>query len=141
MATVYLGLGGNVGDTKVYFAEALEKLKKIGTVEKISSLYKTEPVGFKDQAWFVNCAVLLETDVSPQELLSEVKKIEKELGRTPSVKNGPREIDIDILLYDDIVLETDMLTIPHPRMHKRAFVLIPLSEIAPNALHPRLKKR
>lgn len=140
MAKAYLGLGGNVGDTKKYFARALEKLKNLGTIEAVSSFYKTEPVGIINQPRFLNAALVLETSLSPQELIVAIKNIEKELGRTPSVRNGPREIDIDILLYDDIVTQTDTLTIPHPRMHERAFVLVPLSEIAPETTHPVLKK-
>jgi 2-amino-4-hydroxy-6-hydroxymethyldihydropteridine diphosphokinase len=140
MANTYLGLGGNVGDTKAYLAQAIEKLKKIGTVEKISSFYNTEPVGLAEQEWFLNSALLLETELPPQELLAALKNIEKEVGRTPSVQNGPREIDMDILLYDDVILKTKTLTMPHPRLHERAFVLAPLCDIAPTLLHPVLKK-
>ncbi len=136
----YLGLGGNVGDTRNYFNEAIEKLESIGTVEAVSSLYKTEPVGFAGQAWFLNCALILETNMPPEELLRAVKRIEKELDRTPTIQNGPREIDIDILLYGGLVLTTDSLTIPHVHLHERAFALLSLAEIASDALHPLLKK-
>ena len=140
MAKAYLGLGGNVGDTKAYLARALGQLGELGTIEAVSSFYKTEPVGLKEQSDFLNCALVLATELSPQELFIEVKKIEKEIGRTPSVKDGPREIDIDILLYDDVVVQTETLTIPHPRMHERAFVLVPLSEISSDVVHPVFKK-
>ena len=140
MAKVYLGLGGNVGDAKAQIAQAIEKLREIGTVGKISSLYETEPVGLTDQEWFLNCALILQTIFTPQQLLKKLKHIEKEIGRTPSVQNGPREIDIDILLYEDHILQTDTLIIPHPRMQERAFVLAPLVEIAPRVLHPIIKK-
>lgn len=140
MALAYLGLGGNVGDTRAYFEAAKEKLKGLGTIRAVSSLYRTEPVGLAGQPWFLNCALILETDMSPHDLLSSLKVIEKELGRIPTVTNGPREIDIDILLYDDMIIETENLTIPHPRMHERKFVLLPLFEIASKATHPILKK-
>ena len=140
MAEAYLALGGNVGDTRSCFHKALELLARLGTVEKVSSLYKTEPVGFADQQWFLNAALVLQTDLPPQELLRKVKAIETELGRSKGVVNGPREIDIDILLYDGAVLKEEGLTIPHPRMHERLFVLAPLSEIAPETMHPVFAK-
>lgn len=140
MANAYLSLGGNVGDSRKYIETAIEKLRALGTVRLVSPFYRTEPVGLADQERFLNCALLLETAYSPEELLAEIKKIEKEIGRTPSVRNGPREIDIDLLLYDDVVIRTDALTVPHPRMHERAFVLVPLADIAPDAVHPVLHK-
>ena len=136
----YLGLGSNIGDSRANISATIEKLKKFGTVERVSSFFKTEPVGFAGQPWFLNCALVLETGLSPEALLVQVKQIEKELGRTPAALNGPRAIDIDILLYGDVVLETDLLTIPHSRMHERRFVLAPLSEIAPDVMHSVLKK-
>jgi 2-amino-4-hydroxy-6-hydroxymethyldihydropteridine diphosphokinase len=105
-----------------------------------SSLYETAPVGETDQPPFLNNAVGVETVLSPRELLAVIKEIEKIIGRTPTYRWGPREIDIDILLYDDLVINEPGLTIPHPRMHERAFVLVPLSEIAPIAVHPVLGK-
>lgn len=140
MAKAYVGIGSNKGDARAHIHAALEELKKIGTIQRVSSLYKTEPVGFTDQEWFLNCTLLLETEISPEALLTAFKEIEKELGRTPSVRNGPREIDIDLLLYDEKVVNTEVLTVPHPRMHERAFVLLPLSEIVPDAVHPVFKK-
>jgi 2-amino-4-hydroxy-6-hydroxymethyldihydropteridine diphosphokinase len=136
----YLGLGGNVGDARANIRAAIGQLGELGAVEAVSSFYETEPVGFADQPWFVNCALILETALPAEELLAAAKKIERELGRTPAAPNGPRTIDIDILLYGDRVMETGALTIPHPRMHERRFVLVPLSEIAPEALHPIFKK-
>ena len=140
MAHAYLGLGGNVGDSRAFFKAAIEKLKAHGTVDAVSSLYRTEPVDSKDQEWFLNCALIFETERAPEQVLVQIKKIEKELGRTPSHRNGPREIDIDILLYDDVIMHTDTLTIPHPRMHERRFVLAPLADIALHVRHPILNK-
>ncbi len=136
----YVGLGGNVDDTRAYFASAIEKLKTLGTAEVVSSLYKTEPVGGIAQADFLNAALILETELPPEALLTGIKTIEQEVGRTPSEKNGPREIDIDILLYGDSVIQTAALEIPHPRLAERAFALVPLAEIAPEAVHPLFKK-
>ncbi len=140
MATAYLGLGSNVGDLRGTIERAIGKLRTLGSVGAISSLYKTEPIGFADQPWFLNCTLVLETKLLPVELLGAIKRIEKELGRTPAARNAPREIDIDILLYDDLVVATDSLTIPHPRMHERRFVLAPLSEVAPQVMHPLFGK-
>lgn len=136
----YLGLGSNEGDSRANILAAIEKLKRSGTVEKVASFYKTEPIGFAEQPWFVNCALILETELPPEELLVEAKRIEQELGRVPAAPNGPRAIDVDILLYEGLVVKTDSLTIPHPRLDERRFVLAPLSEIAPQAVHPVLEK-
>jgi 2-amino-4-hydroxy-6-hydroxymethyldihydropteridine diphosphokinase len=140
MALAYLGFGGNVGDVRAAFRRAEEKLEALGSIRARSSLYETEPVGVTDQPRFLNMAVSFETALPPAELLKALKKIEAELGRTLGARNGPREIDIDILLYDDAIIGTDALTVPHPRMHERAFALAPLAEIAPDALHPMLRK-
>ena len=107
---------------------------------KQSSMYETKPWGLTDQPDFVNMAVEAETDLAPIELLEMLKKIEKDMGRRDTIRWGPRIIDLDILLYDDIILKTDSLTIPHPLMHEREFVLGPLSEIAGDLIHPVLKK-
>jgi 2-amino-4-hydroxy-6-hydroxymethyldihydropteridine diphosphokinase len=106
----------------------------------VSPFYETEPVEFTDQAWFLNCAVALETIESPEELLTSILHIEKEMGRQRVQKKGPRNIDIDILLLGDIILDSPSLTIPHPAMHERRFVLQPLAEIAPDVRHPVLRK-
>lgn len=140
MARAYLGLGGNVGDTREYFRRAIEKLSALGTVAAVSSFYETEPWGGVAQANFLNAAVALDTELSPEALLTAIKKIEQELGRTPRERWGPREIDIDILLYGDTILKTDALTVPHPRLPERAFALRPLADIAPNVMHPVLKR-
>ena len=130
MATVYLGIGSNMGDRQRHIRDALNSLrqKKI-KISRISSVIETEPVGGPPQARFLNAALKVETELSPDALLFCLKSIEKEFGREPTVKNGPRPIDIDILLYDNICIQTPMLTIPHPRMKKRDFVMRPLEEI------------
>jgi 2-amino-4-hydroxy-6-hydroxymethyldihydropteridine diphosphokinase len=135
MAIAYLGLGSNLGDREANIESALEMLGQEARILKVSSLYETEPVGYKDQPWFLNCVCLIETDLSPQALLDSAKTIEKNLGRKPTRRFGPRLIDIDILFYDDLILDAPDLTIPHPRLAERAFVLVPLKEIAPNLVH------
>jgi 2-amino-4-hydroxy-6-hydroxymethyldihydropteridine diphosphokinase len=137
---VYLSLGSNVGDREAQLQGALAKLATVGRVVATSSLYETEPVEFTQQPWFLNCALALESDKTPQQLMAAILRIEEEMGRRRVQKKGPRAIDIDILLFDDTILHSEELTIPHPAMHERRFVLEPLAEIAPNALHPALKK-
>ncbi len=137
---VYLSLGSNVGDRVAQLRDALARLSVIGHVVAVSSVYETEPVEFTQQPWFLNCAVVLETDKTPQQLMSVILGIEEEMGRRRVQKKGPRSIDIDILLFDDTIMESKELTIPHPAMHQRRFVLEPLAEIAPEVLHPPLKK-
>lgn len=138
MATVYLGLGSNLGEREANIASALKMLGQEARIVKVSSLHETEPVGHKDQPWFLNCVCSVETDLSPQALLKLAKTIENTLGRKPTHRFGPRLIDIDILFYDDLVLDSPDLTIPHPRLMERAFVLLPLTEIAPELVHPLL---
>jgi 2-amino-4-hydroxy-6-hydroxymethyldihydropteridine diphosphokinase len=130
---VFLALGSNLGDKKRNLTLAIKKLGERG-IKKIacSSFHDTEPVGGVPQDRFLNAVIQVETKQDPPQLLKTIKAIEKEMGRRPSVRNGPRLIDIDILLYGDIILETTDLTIPHPRMFERNFVLQPLSEIAPH---------
>jgi len=137
---VYLSLGSNVGDRAAQLREAQTRLRREGRIIAESSLYETEPVEFTDQPWFLNCAVALETTTSPQELIEAILAIEKDMGRQRLQNKGPRTIDIDILLFGDTVLDSTQLTIPHPAMLHRRFVLEPLTEIAPNLLHPVLKK-
>jgi 2-amino-4-hydroxy-6-hydroxymethyldihydropteridine diphosphokinase len=141
MRGVFIGLGSNLGDKEGNIKQALLLLTE-GGAEPIllSSLYLTEPVGFSDQPWFLNLVAEVETKLSPRELLSLAGKVEKELGRVRSIKDGPRTIDIDILLYRDQLVEEKNLIIPHPRLHLRRFVLSPLVEIAPDFVHPVLKK-
>jgi GTP cyclohydrolase-4 len=136
----YLGLGSNLGDRQNNLIQALQQLKSQAKVEKVSSFYETEPVGFLDQPFFINAVCLISTDLDPRQLFSFIKRIERRMGRQPAFRNAPRPIDIDILFYDDLILDSPELTIPHPALHQRAFVLVPLSEIAPNLVHPVLKK-
>ncbi len=140
MATVYIGIGSNLGNRQENCLRAIELLQKKGIiVTKCSSLYETEPWGVKDQPLFINMAIEIETGLKPKVLLKILKDVEKEVGRKESLKWGPRIIDLDILLIDNIVLNEDNLKIPHPLMHKREFVLRPLCEIAPDIKHPLLK--
>ena len=136
----YLSLGSNVGDREACLRDALIRLSATGCVVAVSSFYETEPVEFTSQPWFLNCAVVLETDLTPQQLMSALLSIEEEMGRRRIQKKGPRSIDIDILMFDDIVMDSKELIIPHPAMHERRFVLEPLAEIATNAIHPVFKK-
>jgi 2-amino-4-hydroxy-6-hydroxymethyldihydropteridine diphosphokinase len=140
MANAYLGLGSNVGDKRGNIVGALGLISTWSRVLQVSSLYKTEPVGFKDQDWFLNCAARIATDLAPRLLLERLKSIEKELGRIERIRDGPRTIDLDILFYDGLVLKEEGLTLPHPRLEGRMFVLAPLCEIAASLVHPlRLK--
>lgn len=141
MVTAYLGLGSNLGDRKQNLAWSLDLISKQSVVEKLSSIYQTEPVGYKQQPLFLNAVCRISTGLSPDKLLRLAKEIEAELGRAPSFSNAPRTIDIDILFYDDEVFSSKELTIPHPRLTERAFVLVPLAEIAPDLVHPVSGKR
>lgn len=134
----YLGLGGNLGDRQGNLLQALQYLKGRLDVVALSSFYETEPVGYADQPRFLNAVCEVLTDLEPKALLGLAKWIEQRMGRMPTFRNGPRPIDVDLLLYDDLVLDDEELTIPHPRMHERAFVLVPLAEIAPDLVHPRM---
>ena len=136
----YLSLGSNIGDRESHLRDAIARLQASGCVISTSSFYETEPVDFTDQAWFLNCALALETTESPEELMSSILRIEEQMGRKRTQRKGPRIIDIDLLLFDDAILDSPALTIPHPAMHQRRFVLQPLAEIAPQVLHP-LRKR
>jgi len=136
---VYLSLGSNLGDRSANLQEAITRLSSLGKVVEVSSFYETEPVELLAQPWFLNCAVKLNTEKMPRQLLSGILEIEKKMGRRREQKKGPRNIDIDILLFGNSTVETQGLTIPHPAMHERRFVLEPLTEIAPEARHPGLK--
>jgi len=140
LAIAYLCLGSNLGDREENLRQALALLSPKADVEKLSAIYETEPVGYKAQPLFLNLICRIATDLPPDQLLWFAKKIETEMGRTPSFPNAPRIVDIDILLYEGTIMETRNLTIPHPRLKDRAFVLIPLTEIAPKLIHPRLGK-
>ncbi len=133
---VYLSLGSNVGDRAGNLHAAIDRLRALGHVVAVSSLYETEPVEFTSQPWFLNCAVKLNTNRTPQELLAGILDIEQQLGRRRGQLKGPRIIDLDILLFGNAIVDDPGLTIPHPAMHERRFVLEPLAEIAPDVLHP-----
>lgn len=141
MATVYIGIGSNLGDREANCLRAIDLMSERGLkVKKRSGAYETEPWGVEDQPKFINMAVSVETNAGPLELLRILKDIEKLLGRRETVRYGPRVLDLDILLYDSLVLDEPALRIPHPLMHERDFVLLPLAEIAPDAVHPLLGK-
>ncbi len=141
MPIVYLGIGSNLGTRKDNCLKAISLLEDNSLkITKRSSMHETKPWGLEDQPKFINMAVEAETNISPLELLSLIRKIEGDMGRQPAIKWGPRVIDIDILLYDDKCMCEADLIIPHPLMHEREFVLRPLSEIAPNVVHPVLGK-
>lgn len=133
---IYLGLGSNIGDRLGYLQDAVKELRVLGEITKVSSVYETPPWGKEDQDPFLNACVEMSTDLEPDELLYKIKQIEENLGRQQREHWGPREIDIDILFYDDLHYLSQRLTIPHPLLHERAFVLVPLSEIAPDFKHP-----
>jgi 2-amino-4-hydroxy-6-hydroxymethyldihydropteridine diphosphokinase len=136
----YLSLGSNLGDRAANLREAQKRLENVGRILCVSSYYETEPVEFTEQGWFLNCALALETGLTPQELMKSILRIEEEMGRRRVQKKGPRTIDIDILLFGDQVVNSAEITIPHPAMRQRRFVLEPLAEIAPGTRHPVLNK-
>jgi 2-amino-4-hydroxy-6-hydroxymethyldihydropteridine diphosphokinase len=136
----YLSLGSNLGDREQNLHKAIRRASALGRVVAVSSVHETEPVEFTDQPWFLNCVVALETVVDPGDLMDELLRIEQEMGRERVQKKGPRSIDIDILLFGNVVVNTPELTIPHPSMANRRFVLAPLAEIAPELRHPTLRK-
>ena len=142
--TVYLGLGTNIGDRRLNLTRAIELLSlALGKCIAVSRFIETAPWGFESSNSFLNCAAAFETELQPTELLDTTESIERELGRTVKSQGGnysDRIIDIDILIYGDEIIETERLTIPHPLMHKRDFVLQPLAEIAPDVVHPVLDK-
>jgi 2-amino-4-hydroxy-6-hydroxymethyldihydropteridine diphosphokinase len=138
--TVYLSLGSNLGDRGANLENAISQLSQLGKVTAVSSFYETEPMEVVTQPWFLNCAVKLETEKMPKQLLKGILDLEREMGRRRTQNKGPRNIDIDILLFASSIVETKGLTIPHPALHERRFVLEPLAEIAPEVRHPVLKK-
>ena len=137
-----IALGSNLGDRDATLKTAVERLKTLGKVVQTSRFYDTEPVGYAEQPRFLNAVTLLDTTLAPIDLLREMLRIERELGRNRenAVKDGPRVIDLDLLLVGDVVMETDELVLPHPFMHLRQFVLEPLAEIAPEMRHPVLRQ-
>ena len=134
--TIYLALGSNLGDRRGNLAAALQRLREVVNIEKLSSVYETEPVGYLEQPLFLNMACEGKTWLSASELLKYIKEIETAIGRQPTFRNGPRPIDIDIILYNDLQVKQEDLILPHPRMAERAFVLTPLAEIAPEVIDP-----
>jgi 2-amino-4-hydroxy-6-hydroxymethyldihydropteridine diphosphokinase len=134
--TVYLSLGSNLEDRQHNLQIALQKLQPFVHIQRISSVYETEPVGYLDQPYFFNIVCWGETLLTAKELLTQIKAIEKAVGRQPTMRNGPRLIDIDILFYDTCIYVDEHLILPHPRIKERAFVLIPLVEISPDVIDP-----
>jgi 2-amino-4-hydroxy-6-hydroxymethyldihydropteridine diphosphokinase len=132
---VYLGLGSNLGDRRSNLEESIKQISEFAVIKKSSSIYETEPWGLKDQPKFLNQVILVETKLAPKELLSRLKTIEQIMGRKKTVLYGPRLIDLDILFFDDLMMKTFNLIIPHPHITERAFVLVPLAEIAPDMIH------
>lgn len=138
--TIYLALGSNLGNRTDNLAAALAALPPLVQVLHASPVYETPPWGYTDQPPFLNQVIQAETELSPGRLLNFLKQIEADMGRRVTRRNGPRPIDLDILFYDDLVLESPGLSIPHPRLRGRGFVLLPLADLAPNLIHPILKK-
>ena len=138
--TVYLSLGSNLGEREHHLQAAIERLRDLGEVTAVSSVYETEPVDLAAQPWFLNCAVQLETELMPKQLLARLQEIERDMGRRRTQKKGPRTLDIDILLFGHSVIDTPALVVPHPALHERRFVLEPLAEIAPETRHPVFKR-
>ena len=136
--TAYLGLGTNLGDRESNLKAALDLLKGCGEIVAVSSIYETTPWGYLEQPDFLNCACAIITELDPQSLLAATQTVELDLGRRPNFRFGPRLIDVDILLYGQAIHHTNDLEIPHPRMAQRAFVLVPLAEIAPDIQHPAM---
>jgi 2-amino-4-hydroxy-6-hydroxymethyldihydropteridine diphosphokinase len=134
---VYLGLGANMGDREASLKAALDQLDAPDLrLQRVSSFYETEPIGFLAQPWFLNLAAEFETDLLPEQLLHRMQKVESDMGRTRTIANGPRTIDIDILLYGDSAIKTEALEIPHPRYRDRRFTLAPLAELNPDLTDP-----
>lgn len=138
--TVYLALGSNLGDRHENLRQAVAALSPQVDIKAKSHIYETDPWGYEDQPKFLNMAVRGLTYLEPEQLLKHLKRLETALGRQMTFANGPRSIDIDILFFDDLILDTPLLTLPHPRLHERGFVLLPLMDIAPDLIHPLLKK-
>ena len=137
---VYLALGSNMGNRLANLKAAISNVTPQMTVKKKSSVYETPPWGFKEQDAFLNQVIKVETYLEPESLLRHLKRLEAALGRVPNFQNGPRVIDIDILFFDNMIINTLPLVVPHPRLHERAFVLVPLAEIEPDFIHPILQR-
>jgi 2-amino-4-hydroxy-6-hydroxymethyldihydropteridine diphosphokinase len=139
LSTIYLGLGSNLGDRALNLRRALAALRADFAIDAVSRCYETEPAYVLDQPRFYNLAGRGATRLSPLEALHALKRLETHLGREPGVRFGPRVMDMDLLFYSDVILDTPELTLPHPRLAERAFVLVPLAEIAPDFVHPVLQ--
>jgi 2-amino-4-hydroxy-6-hydroxymethyldihydropteridine diphosphokinase len=138
--TVYLSLGSNIGDREKNLRTAIDKLPHAGVaITRVSSFYETEPVDFREQPWFLNCVAEAGTHFDAFILLQALREIETKMGSKKLIPKGPRLIDVDILLYGSETIDTPELQVPHPRMHLRRFVLVPLAEIAADVMHPPLK--
>ena len=133
---VYLALGSNLGDRHENLKQAVASLTPQMDVKAKSHVYETPPWGYEDQPRFLNQVLKTQTYLQPEQLLKHIKRLEVALGRKATFPNGPREIDIDVLMYDELVLNTSILTLPHPHMHERGFVLLPMMDIAPDLVHP-----
>jgi 2-amino-4-hydroxy-6-hydroxymethyldihydropteridine diphosphokinase len=141
MKKIYLGLGSNVGDREANLRAAIERLQGPDLrVLRVSPVYETEPVGYADQRWFWNTVAEAETELFPLQLLARAGQVERALGRRRSIPNGPRTIDIDVLLYGNTIMKSPSLEIPHPRIAERRFVLAPLADLAPELRHPVLRR-
>ncbi len=138
--TTFLGLGTNLGNRAMNLQQAARELALHMTIVQTSLIYETEPWGYTDQPPFLNQVIQAETVLTPLQLLNWLKQLEVQIGRTPTFRYGPRLIDLDILFYGDRVYTTKRLTIPHPRLTERAFVLVPLADLAPDFIHPQLNK-
>jgi 2-amino-4-hydroxy-6-hydroxymethyldihydropteridine diphosphokinase len=138
--TIYLSLGSNIGDRAVNLKQAITSLAPQMRVRKKSHVYETQPWGYTEQDLFLNQAVKATTILEPEPLLKHLKRLEVALGRKATFRYGPRLIDIDILFYDDLILETPTVAIPHPHLHERGFVLLPLMDIAPDLIHPVMRR-
>jgi 2-amino-4-hydroxy-6-hydroxymethyldihydropteridine diphosphokinase len=138
---VYLSLGSNLGNREGYLREAISRLRDLGVIRQVSAFYETQPVEVRtEQPWFLNCALAMETELDPSAFLGRMLAVEQSMGRVRTEPKGPRTIDIDILFFGNDVLDTPELTVPHPAMQQRRFVLQPLAEIAPAFMHPVLKR-
>jgi 2-amino-4-hydroxy-6-hydroxymethyldihydropteridine diphosphokinase len=139
--TAYIALGSNLGDRYQQLADALTRMAQVVRVDAVSMIHETEPVGYVDQPKFLNMVARITTDLPARELMRALLNIETAIGRERSFRNAPRVIDLDVLLYDDVVMADELIQLPHPRMHERAFVLKPLLELAPDAQDPRTGRR
>ena len=137
---IYLALGSNLGDREQYIRDALSLLEHDHSIVGVAPLYETEPLGYLPQSRFLNTVISAETLLSPPHELKAIQEIEEFLGRERDIPQGPRTIDLDLLLYDGLVIETEDVTIPHPRLHQRRFVLEPLAQLCPTLIHPKLGK-